>query len=57
MAVIRSIEEKPMNSLSALLLATLYSEADSLDKFFQYANYEPPSHFAPWYRVNIENQK
>ncbi len=57
MNVIRSIEGQPMNSLSALALARLYSEIDSLDKFFEYANYEPPSHFAPWIRVNTENPK
>jgi adenylate cyclase len=57
MNLIQSVEQQPMNSLKAFALATIYSEIDSLDRFFQYANYEPPSHFAPWFRVNIENPK
>lgn len=57
MNVIKSIEGQTMNSLSALALAALYAEIDSLDKFFEYANYEPPHAFAPWFRVETKNPK
>jgi adenylate cyclase len=55
MGIIRSIKDKPLNSWRAYLLADLYAEIDSLDRFFEYANFEPPSYSAPYLRVIITN--
>lgn len=55
MHLIHELENLPINSINAYLLALSYSETDSLDKFFKYANYEPAHAWAPWFRVNIKN--
>jgi hypothetical protein len=47
----------PINPWHAWVRAHLYAEIDSLDKFFKYANYEPPLYAAPWYRKKITNPK
>ena len=53
--VIQSIKDRPLNSWSAYRLASLYAEIDSLDRFFEYANFEPPSYATPYFRKNISN--
>jgi tetratricopeptide (TPR) repeat protein len=55
MEFIQSIEEMPLNSWRAFQLAGLYAEIDSLDRFFEYANYEPPSYATPYFRKLITN--
>jgi hypothetical protein len=55
MELIQSIKDKPLNSMRALEVADLYAEIDSLDSFFEYANYEPPSHLVPYFRKTITN--
>jgi len=55
MKIIREMESEPLNSWNARNLATLYAEIDSLDRFFQYANYEPAHAFMPWLRKSIDN--
>jgi tetratricopeptide (TPR) repeat protein len=47
----------PINSWHAHKRAQLYAEIDSLDRFFEYANYDPPHAFAPWLRKTIINPK
>ena len=55
MEFIQSIKDQPLNSWSAFQLAGLYAEIDSLDRFFEYANYEPPSYATPYFRKMITN--
>ena len=52
---IYELENQPLNSFRALMLAHLYALIDNLDKFFEYANYEPAHAWAPWLRVNVDN--
>ena len=52
---IDELENQPLNSFRALMLAHLYALIDNLDKFFEYANYEPAHAWAPWLRVNVDN--
>ena len=56
MEIIRMLEAN-LNSITSYGLSILYAEIDSLDKFFEYANYEPAHAFHPWLRVGIENPK
>ena len=51
------ILEQDINSIYAVDLARIYAELDSLNKFFYYANYEPPHAFLPWLRVGVKNPK
>jgi hypothetical protein len=55
MDFIQSVKDQPLNSISAVQLADLYAEIDSLDRFFEYANYEPPSHLVPYFRKMNKN--
>jgi len=55
MDFIQSIRDQPLNSGIAFQLAGLYAEIDSLDRFFEYANYEPPSYATPYFRKMITN--
>ncbi len=55
--IINDIKNEPINSWNALNLAHLYASIDSLDRFFQYANYEPAHAFMPWLRKDITNRK
>jgi len=54
---IRYIESKTINPARAFYLAQLYAEIDSLDKFFEYANYEPRHIDAIYFRKWVENPK
>ena len=56
MEKIRILEEN-LNSFNSVALSALYAEIDSLDKFFEYANYEPAHAFHPWLRVSIKNPR
>lgn len=47
----------PINSQRAHARAHMCANLDSLDRFFEYANYEPPHAFFPWFRVTIGNPK
>ena len=55
MESIRYIESFPLNSKGAYYLARLYAEIDSLDSFFEYANYEPRFFETPFFRKWITN--
>lgn len=55
--LIKQMQSEPLNSYNALVLASLYGRADSLDKFFEFANYEPPHAWFPWLRKNVDNSK
>jgi len=55
MDFIQSMKDQPLNSGIAFQLAGLYAEIDSLDRFFEYANYEPPSYATPYFRKMITN--
>ncbi len=56
MEKIRTLEEN-LNSFTSVALSMLYAEIDSLDKFFEYANYEPAHAFHPWLRVSVKNPR
>jgi len=56
MEIIQQLEANP-NSILAFLLAYLYAKMGNTDKFFEYANFEPPHAFHPWLRVAVENPK
>ncbi len=55
----RQIEmlKQNINAFNSFGLALLYAEMDSLDQFFEYANYQPIHAFHPWLRVEISNPK
>ncbi len=55
--ILGNIKSRPLNSMNAFNLAIIYSEIDSADQFFKYANYEPPLYAVPWYRHIIKNEK
>ncbi len=57
MEVIQKVLAYPLNSYRAVTRCKLYAEIDSLDRFFEYANYEPPHAFSPWFRKTITNPK
>jgi hypothetical protein len=57
MDLIQSAKDSPLNSGTAFQLASLYAEIDSLDRFFEYANYEPPLYATPYLRKMITNPK
>jgi hypothetical protein len=57
MEVLQHVLDFQINPRQAWMRAHLYTEIDSLDKFFEYANYEPPFYAAPWYRKTIINPK
>ena len=47
----------PLNSWRAYARSRVYAEIDSLDRFFEYANYQSPHAFAPWLRKFVTNPK
>ena len=55
--LIQSIKDQPLNSWRAYRLAGLYAEIDSIDRFFEYVNYEPPSYATPYVRTKGTNPK
>lgn len=57
MEMLEHVLSYPISSLQAHRRAQIYAEIDSLDRFFEYANYDPPHAFAPWLRKTITNLK
>lgn len=56
-AELNKLKSAPLNGDMAFVLANLYSELDSLDQFFNYANYEPAAFDMPYLRVFVHNPK
>ena len=56
MKIIETLKSN-LNPFNSVSLALLYAEIDSLDQFFEYANYEPTHAFHPWLRVEVKNPK
>jgi hypothetical protein len=57
MEMLEHVLSYPISSWQAYRRAQIYAEIDSLDRFFEYANYDPPHAFAPWLRKTITNPK
>jgi len=57
MKLMQKVNSYPINPWRAWVRAQLYAEIDSLDRFFEYANYEQPHAFFPWFRKAISNPK
>ena len=47
----------PLNSWRAFTRCKVYAEIDSVDRFFEYTDYQPPHAFTPWLRKMISNPK
>lgn len=56
-AMLECVLDFPLNSWQAYRRAQIYAEIDSLDRFFEYANYDPPHASVPWLRKTITNPK
>jgi len=56
MEIIQQLESNP-NSITSFELAFIYANMGNSNKFFEYANFDPPHAFHPWLRVAVENPK